>query len=114
MPPKAPNISPVTDVTFEKKVLQTKGFVLVDYWAPWCGPCKAMTPALEAAQLAYSGTLKIRKYNTDTNVTFASKHKVTALPTFVLLLDGKVVDTLVGAQSRPKFMSFLAKHLDKK
>jgi thioredoxin 1 len=91
---------PVTDDSFAIDVLQAKGPVLVDFWAEWCGPCKAIAPALEEIGAEFAGKLTIAKVNIDDNPRTPTTYNVRGIPTLVLFKDGKPVDTLVGL--RPK------------
>ena len=99
----------VTDATFEVEVLGVKGKpVLLDAWAPWCGPCLMLTPTLEQLARESNGKYKIAKLNTDENPRTASQFKISALPTMLLFKDGKLVDTLVGLQPKQAIASKLA------
>ncbi len=87
----------ITDNTFNEEVLSYKGLVLVDCWAPWCGPCRMVAPVLEALAQKYSGKVKIAKLNVDENPGTASRYTVQSIPTMLLFKNGQKVDTLVGA-----------------
>ncbi len=89
-----------TDSNFEDEVLKSDLPVLVDFWAPWCGPCKMIMPVIEELGEEYEGKLKIVRVNVDESPTTASAYGVISIPTLNFFKDGKVVDTLVGA--RPK------------
>ncbi len=90
----------VTDSTFENDVVKSALPVLVDFWAPWCGPCKAMNPAMEELAKEYEGKMNIVKMNVDENMEAPGKHNVMSIPTFVIYKDGKVVSQFVGARSK--------------
>ena len=90
----------VTDDSFKTDVLGASGPVLVDFWAEWCGPCKAIGPALEDIGAELAGKLTIAKVNIDENPMTPNQFAVRGIPTLILFKDGKPVDTLVGA--RPK------------
>jgi thioredoxin 1 len=89
----------VTDETFEREVLQVGGKVVVDFWAPWCGPCKAVESLLERLE-AENGHAVFAKVNVDENPAFASRYGVLALPTTIVFERGEPVDTLVGVRPR--------------
>ena len=91
------NTKPVTDDSFATDVLQAKGTVLVDFWAEWCGPCKAIAPALEEIGAEYAGKLTIAKVNIDDNPVTPNTYAVRGIPTLILFKDGKPVSTKVGA-----------------
>lgn len=86
-----------TDVNFENEVLNSEVPVLVDFYADWCGPCKMMSPVIEELSTQYEGKAKIGKLNVDQNGATAQKYRVMSIPTILLIKDGQVVETLVGA-----------------
>lgn len=88
-----------TDQTFEADVLQSSTPVLVDFWASWCGPCKAMNPILESLASKNDGKLKVVKMNVDENQEVPGRYGVMSIPTFILVKDGTVVNQFVGARS---------------
>ncbi len=91
------NTKPVTDDSFETDVLKASGPVLVDFWAEWCGPCKAIGPALEEIGAEYAGKLTVAKVNIDDNPMTPNTYAVRGIPTLILFKDGKPVATKVGA-----------------
>lgn len=95
------NIIDITDNTFEQEVLQSSLPVLVDIWATWCGPCKAIAPVLEDLATEYSGRIKIVKVDADANPTTVSTAGVTSIPTLGFYKAGERVDALIGAHPKP-------------
>lgn len=87
----------ITDQTFQKEVLQFPGAVLVDCWAPWCGPCRAIAPLLDQISKEYAGRIKITKLNVDENQITASTYAVQSIPTMLFFKNGKKVDSAIGA-----------------
>jgi thioredoxin 1 len=92
----AGNITEVTDSTFQSEVLEADGPVLVDFWAPWCGPCRVVAPVLEEIN-AEREDLKIVKLNTDENQVTASQYQILSIPTLMVFKHGQVAKTVVGA-----------------
>lgn len=90
----------VTDATFGTEVEQTKGVVVVDFWATWCGPCRAVAPVIEKLAEDYAGRVKVLKLDTDANQMTAMKFNIRSIPTILLFKDGKVADTVIGADPR--------------
>jgi len=91
----------VTDAAFEKSVLQSQLPVIVDFWAPWCGPCRMVAPILEKIAKEYAGKLVVSKVNTDENGEWATKFGVQGIPTMLFVAGGKVVHQQVGAVPEP-------------
>lgn len=87
----------VTDEAFEKAVLQSQTPVIVDFWAPWCGPCKMVAPILEKIAGDFAGKLVVAKVNTDDNPAWAQKYGVQGIPTMLFIANGKIVHRQVGA-----------------
>lgn len=90
----------LTDDTFEKDVVQSATPVLVDFWAPWCGPCRMLAPVIEELAKEYTGKVKVGKINTDEHPNAASRYKISAIPTLLFFKGGKVVEQLVGVHSK--------------
>jgi thioredoxin len=101
----------VTDETFEEEVLKSPEPVLVDYWAEWCGPCKAIAPALEKIAAEYPDRLKVAKLNIDDNPATPSKYGIRAIPTLMLFKNGNVEATKVGAVSKSQLTAFIDSNL---
>ncbi|MCY4468593.1 MAG: thioredoxin TrxA [Thiotrichales bacterium] len=97
----------VTDGSFEEDVLKAEDPVLVDYWAEWCGPCKAIAPILGEIAEEYAGRLKIAKLNIDDNPSTPPKYGIRGIPTLMLFKDGNVEATKVGALSKSQLSAFL-------
>ena len=97
----------VTDGSFEEDVLKAEDPVLVDYWAEWCGPCKAISPILGEIAEEYAGRLKIAKLNIDENPSTPPKYGIRGIPTLMLFKDGNVEATKVGALSKSQLAAFL-------
>ena len=105
------NIKHVTDASFEADVLKSELPVLVDFWAEWCGPCKAIAPMLETVAETYEGKLSVAKIDVDANQTIPGKHGIRGIPTLILFKNGAAVAQKVGALSKTQLTSFLDSNL---
>ncbi len=95
----------VTDEAFEKSVMKSDLPVIVDFWAPWCGPCRMVAPVLDKLAVEYAGKMLIAKVNTDDNPMWAQKFNVQGIPTMLFVANGKVVHQQVGALPEPMLRS---------
>jgi thioredoxin len=86
----------VTDANFDQEVLKSEQVVLVDFWAGWCGPCKAIAPAVDSVATTYAGKLKVTKVNVDQNGATPSRYGIRGIPALLFFKDGKVADQIVG------------------
>jgi len=100
-------IKSVSDASFDADVIQSAQPVLVDYWAPWCGPCKMIAPILEEVATQYAGRLTIAKLNVDDNQDTAAKYSIRGIPTLMLFKNGQAAATKVGALSKSQLTAFL-------
>lgn len=105
------NTVAVTDSTFDGEVINSTGLVLVDFWAAWCGPCRAIAPTLDALAKEYAGKIKIAKLDVDANQATSMKYNVRSIPSLIFFKDGKHVDTLIGAHPRPALEAKIKQHL---
>lgn len=90
----------LTDDSFDTEVLKSPDPVLVDFWAPWCGPCRMLAPVVEEIAKEYTGKVRVAKINTDDHPNSASRYKIAAIPTLLFFKGGKVVEQLVGVHSK--------------
>ncbi len=104
-------LSTFTDAEFDANVLRAAQPTLVDFWAEWCAPCRALSPVVEEVAEAHSAQLQVGKMNIDENPNTPGKFGVRAIPTLVLFKDGAVVDQLVGLVNKTKIEEMLSKHI---
>ncbi|GAB4152950.1 MAG: thioredoxin [Planctomycetaceae bacterium] len=107
----AGNVQEFKDASFQTDVIDAKVPVLVDFWAPWCGPCKLLGPTIEELADDYAGKVLVGKMNTDENPQTATSHQISAIPTVMLFKGGEIVEKFVGVTPKEKFVEAIDKHL---
>jgi thioredoxin 1 len=105
------NVVNVSDANFEQLVLKSDVPALVDFWASWCAPCRAIAPTIEEMAAQYNGKVRVTKMNVDENPATPVKYGVRGIPTFILFKDGKVLDQLVGAGPKTQIKDLIEKAL---
>ncbi len=107
-------VTPVTvsDASFDKDILQSDVPVLVDFWAPWCAPCRMIAPSVEEIATEYSGKLKVAKVNTDENPNKAGSLGIRGIPTLILFKNGEEADRVVGAVPKAALVNMVEGHVD--
>ena len=105
----AGNVAEISESTFDAEVLSAAVPVLVDFWAPWCGPCKSIAPTLEELAGEFSGQIKIVKVNVDDNNAVAAKYNVRGIPNLIFFKEGKVVDQIVGSVPKDQLAAAIRK-----
>lgn len=106
------NVIHVTDTEFQEKVLDSQLPVVVDFWAPWCGPCRMIAPVLEEVAEDYEDKIVIAKVNTDENPQWAMDFGVQGIPTLLFIVNGEVIDQQVGASSAPALKARVSEFID--
>lgn len=104
-------VAEITQVTFETDVLQSDLPVLVDFWAPWCGPCRLVSGVVDEIAQEYEGRVKVVKVNTDEQPAIASKYGIRSIPTLMVFKEGQAVDRVVGAVPKTTLAQTLESHL---
>ena len=107
----AENLVDVSDSSFEKDVLQSDKPVLVDFWAPWCAPCRMLAPTMSAVAEKYDGTASVVKLNVDDNPSTSQRYGIKGIPTLILFKNGKEEERVVGATSKEAISRMIDKHV---
>lgn len=105
------NATAVNDANFDTEVLKASTPVLVDFWAPWCGPCRAVAPTVDAISQQFEGRLKVVKLNTDEAGEVAVKYSVTSIPTLMLFKGGEMVERVMGNRPKADLVALVTRHL---
>ncbi len=100
----------LTDANFQTEVLDSDTLTVVDFWAEWCGPCRAIGPVIEDLAKEYEGKVKVGKVNVDNNPQISTNYGITSIPAILFLKNGEVVDKLVGAQPKANFVKKIEQH----
>jgi thioredoxin 1 len=103
------NINEFTDANFKAEVLDSTIPVLIDFWAPWCGPCRMVAPVVEQIATEYAGKAKVGKVNVDDNPTIATNYGIRSIPTLIVIKAGKVIGQVIGAVGKGELMKLLDK-----
>lgn len=100
----------LTDANFQTEVMESDKLSVIDFWAEWCGPCRAIGPVIEELATEYAGSVKIGKVNVDHNPSVSTEFGITSIPAILFVKNGQVVDKLVGAQPKGNFIKKIEQH----
>ena len=101
----------ITEANFDEKVLHADKPVLLDFWAPWCGPCRQVAPIVDAVAQAFDGKAYVGKINVDDNMGLAQRYGVMSIPTLIVIKNGETVDKVIGARSKEDISAMIQAHL---
>lgn len=105
------NVLEISDGTFEAEVKKSEIPVLVDFWAPWCGPCRSIAPIVEELAEEYQGKLKVVKVNTDENIKTAQEYRISGIPSLLIFKNGEAVEQMVGVHKKSTLAGMIDKHM---
>jgi thioredoxin 1 len=107
----AGNVLEFTTQNFPKEVLESSQVVMVDFWAPWCGPCRMLAPTIDELANQYAGKIRVGKLNTDDHPDIASEYGISGIPTVLVFKGGQIVDKLIGMQQKAKLEASITSHM---
>lgn len=107
----AEHVINITMENFEDEVIKSEQPILVDFWAPWCGPCRMLGPVVDELAQEYSGKFKVGKLNVDEQGKLAAKYKVMSIPTIIIFRNGEVADRSIGVKSKEEIQNMIAKYI---
>ena len=106
-----PNLLTITEANFKAEVLDSKVPVLIDFWATWCGPCRAIAPIVEQLSVEYAGRAKVGKVDVDSNQGLAGSFHISSIPTIMVFKNGQVVEQIMGGRPKPAMAALIDNHL---